>query len=145
MFPYFKPLNFKGQSKKVILLMKCRPKLNCYAQSLIDFFNKIRWFAGSVGQMTHRPSVWCSKYYYFFHNFLQNSLQKSFQFISFLIKKKSFEPPIRRNYENKYCLEHPTHGWWVVRPINPATQSIILNICQICGCWTSFKIITSLH
>ena len=26
------------------------------------------------------PSVWCSKYF-FFHNFLQDSLQKSFQFI----------------------------------------------------------------
>ena len=33
-----------------------------------------------MGQMNCRTSVWCSKYY-FFHDFLQNSLQKSFQFI----------------------------------------------------------------
>ena len=32
-----------------------------------------------MGQMNRRPSVWCSKY--FFHDFLQNSLQKSFQYI----------------------------------------------------------------
>ena len=25
----------------------------------------IRWFAGSLGQMTHWPSVWCSQYYFF--------------------------------------------------------------------------------
>ena len=29
-------------------------------------FNIIRWFAGSMGQMTRRPSIWCSKYYYLF-------------------------------------------------------------------------------
>ena len=46
-----------------------------------SIFNIIRWVAGSMGQMTHRPSVWCSECY-FFHNFLQNSLQKQFQFIS---------------------------------------------------------------
>ena len=36
---------------------------------------------GTMGQMNRQPSVWCSKY--FFHEFLQNSLQKSFQFIFF--------------------------------------------------------------
>ena len=39
-----------------------------------------RSVAGPMGQMNHRPSVWCSMYY-FFHNFLQNSLQKCFQCI----------------------------------------------------------------
>ena len=29
-------------------------------------YNIIRWFTGSLGQMTSRPSVWCSKYYFFF-------------------------------------------------------------------------------
>ena len=43
-------------------------------------YNIICWFAGSLGQMTRRPSLWWSKYYFFFHNFLQNSFQKSFQF-----------------------------------------------------------------
>ena len=34
----------------------------------------------TLGRMTYQPSVWCSKYF-FFHNFMQNTLQKSFQFI----------------------------------------------------------------
>ena len=29
-------------------------------------YNIIRWFAGLLGQMTHRPSIWCSKYLFFF-------------------------------------------------------------------------------
>ena len=28
-------------------------------------YNIIRWFAGSLGEMTDRPSVWCSKHYFF--------------------------------------------------------------------------------
>ena len=35
----------------------------------------IRWVAGSMGQSSYQPSFWCSKCY-FFHNILQNSLQK---------------------------------------------------------------------
>ena len=68
----------------------------------LESYVKIRqstiWYAGSLGQMTRQPSVWCFKYY-FFHNFLQNSLQKSFQFIFLFlykftkIKIKSFECP----------------------------------------------------
>ena len=42
-------------------------------------------YAGSLRQTTHRPSVWCSKYYFFFHNFLQNSLQKSIYFLIFFL------------------------------------------------------------
>ena len=30
--------------------------------------NIIHWFAGPMGQMTRRPSIWCSKYF-FFHYF----------------------------------------------------------------------------
>ena len=44
----------------------------CEASSVIDnaswnltIFNIIRWVAGSMGQTTHRPSIWCSKYYFF--------------------------------------------------------------------------------
>ena len=72
-----------------------------------SIFNIIRWVAGSMRQTTHRPSVWCSKYF-FFHNFLQNYLQKLFQFISLFsykfkkIKILSFEwPKSIRNYEKK--------------------------------------------
>ena len=52
-------------------------------------------YIGSLGQMTHSK-------YYFFHNFLQNALQTSFQFIFLFfhnftkIKIKTFECP---NYE----------------------------------------------
>ena len=28
-------------------------------------FNIMRWVAGSMGQTSHRPSVWCSKHYFF--------------------------------------------------------------------------------
>ena len=63
-----------------------------------SIFNIIRWVAWTMGQMNRQSSVWCSKYY-FFHYFLQNSLQKSFQFIFLFfykitkIKIKSFECP----------------------------------------------------
>ena len=46
-----------------------------------SIYNIIRWVAWTMGQTNHRPSIWCSKYYYFFHDSFQNSLQKSFQFI----------------------------------------------------------------
>ena len=98
-----------------------------------SIYNIIRWVAWIMGQTNRRPSVWCSKYY-FFHDFLQNSLQKSFQFIFLFlykitkIKIKSFEcPKSKRNYEKK-CLEHQTLGRWVVRPSDPVTQRLILKI-----------------
>ena len=88
-------------------------------------------YAGSLGrwddcltdQASDVPSI-------FFHNFMQNSLQKSFHFI-FLIflqfhKIKSFEcPKSIRNYEKKY-LELQMLGRQVVCPIGPANQRIIL-------------------
>ena len=64
-----------------------------------SIYNKIRWFAWPMGQTTHQPSVWCSNYYFFFHNFLQNSLQKSFQLFFFIFlwiyknKNKEFWVP----------------------------------------------------
>ena len=76
-----------------------------------SIYNITRWFAGSFGQTSHRPIVWCSKYYYTFHNFLQNSLRKLFQFsiLFFVVKIKSFECLCLRNYEksnawNVKCL-----------------------------------------
>ena len=53
-----------------------------------------------MGQMTRWPSVWCSKYFYFFHKILQNSLQKSLS--TYKNENKSFECPNSiRNYEKK--------------------------------------------
>ena len=60
--------------------------------------------------MTCQPSIWCSMYFFFFHNFLQISLQKSFEFIIFFynflkIKMKSFECPksIKNHKKNNAC------------------------------------------
>ena len=44
--------------------------MRCSKISLVRFknptiYNIIRWFDGLPGQMTHRPSVWCSKQYFF--------------------------------------------------------------------------------
>ena len=47
-------------------------------------FNIIQWFAGSMGRSSHIPRIWCSKYF-LFHNFLQNSLKKSFHFFQFFL------------------------------------------------------------
>ena len=57
-------------------------------------FNIICWVAGFMGRSSHRPSP---SIILLFHNFLQNSLQKSFQFIFLFfcnltkIKIKGFE------------------------------------------------------
>ena len=40
-----------------------------------------------MGQMTHRPSVWCRKHY-FFHNFFRLRALKTFQFYFCKLKKK---------------------------------------------------------
>ena len=33
----------------------------CNVSKNPSFYNVIHWFAGPMGQMTHRPSIWCSK------------------------------------------------------------------------------------
>ena len=95
-------------------------------------YNIIQWFTGSLGQMTHRPSVWCSKYY-FFSQFLAKFFAKivsiyfSIFFYKFTkIKIKSFEcPKSIRNYEKN-------NAWNIRRLVDesfvPATQRIILKI-----------------
>ena len=67
----------------------------------------IRWVTWTMGQTNRRPSVWCSKYF-FFSKILHNSLRKSFQFIFIFFYKiiknkiKIFEcPKPIRNYEKK--------------------------------------------
>ena len=63
-----------------------------------SIYNILRWVAWTMGQMNRRPSVNVPSII-FFHDFLQNSLQKSFQFIFlffYKIKKmilRSFECP----------------------------------------------------
>ena len=74
----------------------------------LTIFNIIRWLAGSMGRTTHRPSVWCSKYYFFFIISCKILCKKSFQFIFLFfynftkIKIKSFKcPKSIRNYEKQ--------------------------------------------
>ena len=68
-----------------------------------SIFNIIRWFAGTLGQRTQWPSVWCSKII-FFYNFLQILFKNCFNLFLyfFIIKIKSFETPkSNRNNEKK--------------------------------------------
>ena len=58
----------------------------------LTIFNVICWNAGLMRWSSHRPNVWWYKYYFFFHNLLQNSLQKSIQFFFFECLK--FKPAI---------------------------------------------------
>ena len=87
-----------------------------------------RWVGGPMGQMNRRPSIWCSKYY-FFHDFLQNSLQKYFQYICLFflkntkIKVKSFECPKSIKSLKKIMLG-TSDAWSTIRlsnrPSDPA-------------------------
>ena len=86
-------LELQSQGTNVFILQQCLDILKIYSSRIHlsttrnpTIFNIIRWVAGSLGRTTHWPSVWCSQYYFFFHNFLPIFLQKSFQFI-FLFKK----------------------------------------------------------
>ena len=42
----------------------------------VNYDRALSFARPGVIEMTCRPSIWCSSYYFFFHNFLQNSLQK---------------------------------------------------------------------
>ena len=59
----------------------------------------LRWVAGTMGQMNRRPSIWCSKYYFFpwfLAKYIAKSLSIHFVILFFLntkIKVKSFECP----------------------------------------------------
>ena len=77
-------------------MTKKATKLAKLLASINPIIFNICWVDGMMGWSSHRPSVWCSKYY-FFSNVLKNSLQKSFQFFfSFFYnftKIKSLECP----------------------------------------------------
>ena len=82
------------------LMTKCKPC--CTLGNMIlnpSIYNIIRWVAWTMGQTNCRPSVWCSKYY-FFSWFLAKFFAKilSIYFLIFFykitkIKIKSFECP----------------------------------------------------
>ena len=100
----------------------------------LSIYKVIRWLAGPMGQTTRRPSVWCSKYYFFFHNFLQ-ILKKSFNlfFYNFTkIKIKSFECPKSKPATHCFISIYQNNTWTIRclgdETIDPATQHIILKI-----------------
>ena len=91
----------------------------------LTIFNIIHWVAGTIVSLTKRLM------YYSFHNFLQNSLQKLFNFFYFLFFniKKSFEcPKSIRNYEKK-------NTWNIRRLVNesfvPLAQPTSVLYCRL--------------
>ena len=69
-----------GQNKKLLLSMFLFQIGTMYTFEIRQSKINSRLVAWPMRQMNRRPSVWCSKYH-FFHDFLQNSLQKYFQSI----------------------------------------------------------------
>ena len=53
---------YKGTPTLLLLQAEATKKSR---SSCLTIFNIIRWVAESMGQTTHRPSVWCSKHYFF--------------------------------------------------------------------------------
>ena len=110
---------------------------HCEIKSDNLHFNTLgRWFIGTNDSST--KCLMFQVHIIFFHKFLHTSLQKSFQFIFIFfynftkIKIKTFMyPKSVRNHGKKWCLEHHTLGHWVIPPIDPACQRIILKIVGI--------------
>ena len=98
-------------------------------------FNTICWLSGLMGQTTHRPNSWCSKHYFFvIMSYRLKALKTVYFYFCNIIKKISkstetiFAKNFARNYENKWYMKHQTLGRWVICPIGPANQSILLYI-----------------
>ena len=98
-------------------------KTNPYHYKSINL-HIIRWSAVAMGQMTHPPNICYSKYCFFFHKILQNSLQNPFNLYLYfsikLINENNECPKSIRNYRNMML------GRRVVCSIGPANQCIIL-------------------
>ena len=96
----------------------------CYLKSVNLQYNTLVCWAYGTNDLSTKCLMFQVLY-------LQNSLQKPFQFILFFhkitkMKIKRFEcPKSIKNYEKKY-LECQTLGRQVVCPISPANQRIIL-------------------
>ena len=73
--------------------------------------------------MSHRPSVWCFKYF-FLNNFLQHSLQKSFQFF-FSLFLKLYKNKNKEFWATQIKMIFGLSDPWSMRQ---STQRIILKI-----------------
>ena len=88
-------------------------------------FNIIRWVAGLLGhrlieQASEVPSI------IFFHDFLQNSLQKSFQLYNFTKKKLRVLSALSPSQQPTVLFSIYQNNTWTIRPlvnemIDPAT------------------------
>ena len=71
----------------------------------LQYNTLIRWFTGSIGQMTHWSSVWCSKQYSFYIIFYRLGHSKLFIFFWIYEKiEKKIEKNFARNYEKRIIL-----------------------------------------
>ena len=89
-------------------------------------------YAGSLGQMTRRPSVECSKHYFFPLFFIDLGHSKIFSSIT-KIKKNELKPFLKRILQaivKKEIILGTSDAWSMSRlshlPICPANQHIIL-------------------
>ena len=76
-----------------------------------SIYNIIRWFAGTPGQKTHCPSVWCSKQYFFFIISYRLGALKTIFFSLWKNKLKQFlkrilQEIMKINTWNIRCLVH---------------------------------------
>ena len=118
----------------------------CLHRFEMTIFTEIRWVAGVDG--TNDTLIKCLMFQvlWFFNNFLQNSLQKSFQFIFFFhkftkIKIKCLRPELC----GKYFLSFPQKNLWPEKTeiakcflfnfwVIKLTKTTILPNCQV-GKW----------
>ena len=93
-----------------------------------SIYNILRWVAWTMGQMNHRPRVWCSKYYFFILCIDLGHWKLFFYFCNFFKKirkqiERIFANNFARNHEKKIILGR-SDAWSTIhlshRPSNPA-------------------------
>ena len=69
-------------------------------------FDIVRWFAGSMGHTTHRPSVSCSKFFFFIIYYRLWALKTLYTYFYKVIKKieRIFAKNFARDYKKKIIL-----------------------------------------
>ena len=118
--------NCVGEAKDATLFWIFYEKRSIHENKTI--FNIIRLVAGSMGQVTHQPSIWCSKHFFFIISYRHRALKTLyFHFCKFTkINWDDFAKNFARNCENKIILGTSELGWRVICPSEPANQRIIL-------------------
>ena len=97
-----------------VYLLKCYLHTNLCLQykdqrgNRMEIWQSSNWYIGSLGQMTHGPSVWRFKYI-FFRNFLQTSLKNCFNSLSYFFiiwntNKEFWVPSVYKKLWKKIML-----------------------------------------